>query len=217
MGRFINGDDRVSSVGGSLLGYNPFAYCFNNPVNLSDPAGNWPKLKQAITSAWNGIKKFVKKTFGVGVVQARQYESFKVNTLFGGEEHGFSTSCVVAGSVDKPISVYAQNASDWWKTNEYKIGIQVNVNNGGISFATGLGESCVTVSMQNRSYEFIAGTNKIGYTISAGVDFGNFTSESYYHQYVRTGPTALALVAIGAAAYYSGGAVLIPLFARGGY
>ena len=26
------------------MGNNMFAYCFNNPVNLSDPGGNWPKL-----------------------------------------------------------------------------------------------------------------------------------------------------------------------------
>ena len=30
-------------MGGELLGYNMFAYCFNNPVNMSDSTGNWPK------------------------------------------------------------------------------------------------------------------------------------------------------------------------------
>ena len=25
------------------MGYNMFAYCMNNPVNMSDPSGNWPK------------------------------------------------------------------------------------------------------------------------------------------------------------------------------
>lgn len=27
-----------------------FAYCFNNPVNMSDPTGNWPKLSQIFTA-----------------------------------------------------------------------------------------------------------------------------------------------------------------------
>ena len=43
IGRFINADGVISGVGGDVLGYNQFAYCFNNPVNLFDIAGNWPK------------------------------------------------------------------------------------------------------------------------------------------------------------------------------
>ena len=40
--RFINADMQISGVGGEILGYNMFAYCMNNPVNMSDLAGNWP-------------------------------------------------------------------------------------------------------------------------------------------------------------------------------
>ena len=40
--RFINADNVMSGVNGSLHGYNLFAYCFNNPVNLTDSSGNWP-------------------------------------------------------------------------------------------------------------------------------------------------------------------------------
>ena len=42
-GRFINVDSELAGVGGTTHGYNLFAYCFNNPVNMSDPDGNWPK------------------------------------------------------------------------------------------------------------------------------------------------------------------------------
>ena len=41
--RFISADSVVSGVGGEILGYNMFAYCLNNPVNMSDDNGNWPK------------------------------------------------------------------------------------------------------------------------------------------------------------------------------
>ncbi|MBQ7934997.1 MAG: hypothetical protein IJ333_01420, partial [Clostridia bacterium] len=41
--RFISVDDQISNAGGEILGYNMFAYCVNNPVNMSDPTGNWPK------------------------------------------------------------------------------------------------------------------------------------------------------------------------------
>ena len=43
IGRFINADGQIANVGGDILGYNMFAYCMNNPVNMSDPTGNWPK------------------------------------------------------------------------------------------------------------------------------------------------------------------------------
>ena len=40
--RFVNADGQISGVGGDIAGYNMFAYCMNNPVNMSDPSGNWP-------------------------------------------------------------------------------------------------------------------------------------------------------------------------------
>ena len=51
--RFINADSAISDVGGDVLGYNIFAYCMNDPVNLSDEDGNWPKwaTKLAIGAA----------------------------------------------------------------------------------------------------------------------------------------------------------------------
>ncbi len=41
-GRFINADSYVST-GQGLLGYNMFAYCMSNPVNMFDSSGSWPK------------------------------------------------------------------------------------------------------------------------------------------------------------------------------
>ena len=36
VGRWINADGELSEVGGDIRGYNLFAYCFNNPVNMDD-------------------------------------------------------------------------------------------------------------------------------------------------------------------------------------
>ena len=48
-GRFINADGEFSEVGGDILGYNLFAYCFNNPINMGDPIGAWPQwIKNAV-------------------------------------------------------------------------------------------------------------------------------------------------------------------------
>ena len=41
-GRFINADSAIGQIG-NVQSTNMFAYCFNNPVNMSDPTGNWPK------------------------------------------------------------------------------------------------------------------------------------------------------------------------------
>ncbi len=43
IGRFINADAAIGQIG-NIQSYNMFAYCFNNPLNMSDPTGNWPKL-----------------------------------------------------------------------------------------------------------------------------------------------------------------------------
>ena len=41
--RFISPDGVMSGTNGSLQGFNLYVYCFNNPVNLTDSSGNWPR------------------------------------------------------------------------------------------------------------------------------------------------------------------------------
>ena len=50
IGRWINADGQISGIGGDIVGNNMFAYCMNNPVNMSDPSGNWPRwITAAVT------------------------------------------------------------------------------------------------------------------------------------------------------------------------
>ena len=55
IGRFINADGEISDVGGNVLGYNLFAYCFNNPVNMDDPTGQWPKWLTGALNVVSGV------------------------------------------------------------------------------------------------------------------------------------------------------------------
>ena len=49
--RWINADGQISGVSEDVLGYNQFTYCFNNPVNLQDEDGNWPKWAKKLAVA----------------------------------------------------------------------------------------------------------------------------------------------------------------------
>ena len=53
-GRFISADSIVPGVSSSVDGYNLFAYCFNNPVNMIDEDGDWP--------SWFDFLDFAKET-----------------------------------------------------------------------------------------------------------------------------------------------------------
>ena len=47
-GRFISADGMMSGVSTSLDGFNLYAYCFNNPVMMTDGEGNWPKWLKVV-------------------------------------------------------------------------------------------------------------------------------------------------------------------------
>ena len=59
VGRFISPDGQLAGVGGELLGYNMYAYCFNNPINMTDETGAWP---------WDWATKLVAAVAVVAVV-----------------------------------------------------------------------------------------------------------------------------------------------------
>ncbi len=202
-----------------------FAYCNNSPAGCADTSGSmcyvcigenrlfshmmlvdcgggggYSVALCGATISSNGSNRKTKKSladiFGAGVTQSNSYDAFSVDTLFGGAEMGFSTSKTLSGDVSKPVSVYAQNASNWWKFTEYKVGAQFNIGDGGYSIAYAVGEVSSSFSCGNgTTIEFMFGLNKIGCTISYDADFGSHTAGEYAHVYIRTLPTA-ALFAV---------------------
>ncbi len=73
-GRFVNADGVISDVGGDVRGYNVFAYCFNNPVNMSDQDGEWPSWMPAALYLVSSVVTIaaatvlIATTFGAGSV-----------------------------------------------------------------------------------------------------------------------------------------------------
>ena len=49
--RFISADGQIAGIGGDVNGYDLYEYCFNNPVNMSDSAGNWPNWAKKLVAA----------------------------------------------------------------------------------------------------------------------------------------------------------------------
>lgn len=76
MGRWISADGQISGVGGEILGYNMFSYCFNNPLNMEDPTGNWPKWAKkfvaavAVVAVVAGVAAVTVATAGTGTAIA---------------------------------------------------------------------------------------------------------------------------------------------------
>ena len=193
-GRFINADEYINA-NKDIIGYNMFAYCSNNPIMYVDLSGNG-KVRNWLKDKAKSIGTWFSETFGTAVYSSNSYEAMKVDTLFCGMESGISKTSVIVGDNSKPITFYAQNADKWWKVWEYKVGVNVNIGEGGFNIGGGLGESTFTFCDGNSSYEFINGINKSGVTISHEVNFKEHTAEGYFHAYCR--PWTVVPVAITA-------------------
>lgn len=64
VGRWTNTDRELAGVDGSVKGYNLFAYCHNNPANMADPEGNWPKW---LTGALNVVSGTLQMAAGAAL------------------------------------------------------------------------------------------------------------------------------------------------------
>jgi hypothetical protein len=175
-----------------------------NPTGKKEQ--NNDKIMDTLTNSINAIENFgeqvgewASNTFSAGIVQSENYEAISLKTFFFGHETGLSKTSVTCGDISNPVSVYAKNSSKWWRIWEYKIGVQINIGDSGFYLESNPLEHAMGFSNGNKSLEFMSGLNKIGYTQSYDVDFSERTSGGgYQHGYIRTIPTAAAVVT----AYY---------------
>ena len=117
-----------------------YIYCGNNPINRIDISGtSWRDVVNLFGDVGNTIGNFFTNTFGGAVYISNSYDAIEMNTIYVGYETGMSTSRVIAGDNSKPITFYAQKSSKWWKFWEYKVGVNVNIGEGGFNIGIGYG------------------------------------------------------------------------------
>ena len=74
------------SNAGELQGYNLYAYCFNNPINLTDDYGNWPnwgnifkKVGDVVKAVLSSIETEIGFGVGIGASAKASYYSVPVS------------------------------------------------------------------------------------------------------------------------------------------
>ena len=187
IGRFITMDEvEYLGVTGTIFSCNLYSYCEGNPVNRVDYTGNdWE-------SFWLSIGEWVKDTFGF-YVESTQYDiSDGEDAVFCGYEQGFKDTLII-GDDSKPISFSTELGNNWYEIHKHQVGITFNIDEFSYSYSYGIGEANWSIGVENLSFDFQLGIDKIGigYTKS-------HNDVTYYAQvYVRTIPV-LALVTVAA-------------------
>ncbi len=155
IGRFINADSVIAGVGGSIQGYNMFAYCFNNPVNMSDPSGNWPKW---IETAANWVNKNI-------IQPVANFFSPSTNTISGQFQDGILRgSGSLTGGYSEINGRLQVNSKD--SKNNGMLGGFAKVSTGNASGKIGIGNNNAALSLKGVGDGLTA-------TAQAGIQYKN--------------------------------------------
>ena len=155
VGRYLNADSVMAGVGGSVQGYNLFAYCFNNPVNMSDSSGHWPQwIKDAANWVNNNIVQPVANFF-----------SPKTNTISDQFQDGiFRGSGSLTGGYSEFNGRLQVNSKD--SKNNGMLGGYGKVSVGNASGKIGIGNDNAALSLKGVGDALTA-------TAQAGIQYKN--------------------------------------------
>ena len=204
LGRFINADSYASTDATGILSANMFAYCENDPVNKSDPTGEfWNTITNWINQAWNSVKTWAKNTFGASatIVYQSSLEEELSPPLFNyivTVKAGITESATIVahGDSSKLFSVYAQGRSDNYAMSS--VGAKMNI--GRLTLGQSLGIDNLGVSSS-----FTSGDQTVSYAIKIDLSQAKIVYETSTTinnsggsttEYTNVGFTALGFVAI---------------------
>ena len=131
IGRWINTDAAIGQIG-NVQGTNMFAYCFNNPVNMSDPTGNWPRLSTifqvvAVTTAVVAVVAVCVATAGLATVAVASGGTMLVATATTTAALGVAATAgkvAIAATGAAAASEIAENTYDNLSRNHTVYGLQ---------------------------------------------------------------------------------------------
>ena len=151
VGRYLNADSVLSGTGESVQGYNLFAYCFNNPVNMSDSSGHWPKW---IENAANWVNNNI-------VQPVANFFSPKTNTISGQFQDGiFRGSGSLTGGYSEFNGRLQINSKD--SKNNGMLGGYGKVSVGNASGKIGIGNDNAALSVKGVGDALTATNQKVG-------------------------------------------------------
>ena len=73
-GRFLNPDSIMAGTSGMLHGHNLYAYCFNNPITMTDSEGKWPEWIEDSITLFSRLKQSsrgLEKTYEILIFQTK--------------------------------------------------------------------------------------------------------------------------------------------------
>ena len=151
VGRFLNADGEISGIGGELLGYNMFTYCQNNPVNMSDSDGNWPKwvknvLVGAAVIAAAAVVTVATAGAATGVMVA--VHCFAVGALKG---------AIIGGAIGAAVGAATSVVKNRVSTGSWKGSAKAARDGAAAGFKSGAITGAITGGM-NSNVCFVAGT-----------------------------------------------------------
>ena len=183
-GRFISADS-VTDAGAEELGYNLFVYAANNPVNNSDPSGNWiikdaikwvtkNVVKPVVDSIRNSLAK-TSKTYSCGINLSGTPSTFSFNAQIGisadtsgniAIQRGYSGG-MTAGGPGISVSGYRMRTNAPSIAKLDGLGAQVGGTMSGSKISVGIDLNIIPDDIENRMYYGV--TESIGIGIGATV------------------------------------------------
>lgn len=190
-----------------------FAYCANNPISRFDSTGmSWKNCRCFFSKIWNGIKTWVKNTFGASsssTVTIAEVETHVIpNPSPITVKTGSKTTKTISQSsnTSKTVSVFA-NKDVQHPIKSSSAGVNINIVDFTLGLSVGLDDIGVSASLtkSNTTNSLGAKLNlsefKVDFESSTAVQWDNVTETTYTNVSINGWSIALACIFVTTGQY----------------